>query len=223
MNPIHCSSQDGVDSNLIIMLHGFGDKPENFIKFGTGMHLPQTAVCALNAPMRIPFMDDNVGTQWFPMFDDDGVEVSLTSAHVVANLEVSKQMVIDFIKECIGGGKWPASRIFLIGSSQGASVVLSVAFDFTESRLGGIVCVGGEIINPVTTSICKTPCLFAARQPLPTKLAKLFTDFTFVKLNSDFPSSADEIKQLMMFFDKHLYLRNLALEAIADVVVTISV
>jgi len=49
------TSPDGVNSNLLILLHGLGDTEKRFADFGKQMALPQTAVVALRAPLPLPF------------------------------------------------------------------------------------------------------------------------------------------------------------------------
>lgn len=67
---VYTASPDGIDENLLILFHGLGDNPTNFIQFGKKMRLPQTACLAIKAPFPIPFFDE--GTSWFSSFDACG-------------------------------------------------------------------------------------------------------------------------------------------------------
>ncbi|KAG8836921.1 hypothetical protein FRC18_010449 [Serendipita sp. 400] len=46
----YSSSQDGVDENLLILFHGFGDTHIPFVKLAKSLKLPQTATLAIRAP-----------------------------------------------------------------------------------------------------------------------------------------------------------------------------
>ena len=45
-------SDDGVDENLLILLHGLGDAHVPFANLGKQLKLPQTATLALRAPEK---------------------------------------------------------------------------------------------------------------------------------------------------------------------------
>ncbi|CAM9610239.1 unnamed protein product, partial [Phaeothamnion confervicola] len=62
----YAPSPDGVDSNLLILLHGLGDTHENFANLARKMALPQTATLALRAPITLPF---ELGYGWYQAFD----------------------------------------------------------------------------------------------------------------------------------------------------------
>lgn len=48
----YTSSDDGVDENLLILLHGLGDTHVPFANLGKQFKLPQTATLALRAPEK---------------------------------------------------------------------------------------------------------------------------------------------------------------------------
>lgn len=61
-------SPDGIDTSLLLLLHGLGDSAAPFANLARSLSLPQTATLALNAPLRVPFLEEN-NLQWWPSFD----------------------------------------------------------------------------------------------------------------------------------------------------------
>lgn len=59
-------SPDGVDSNLLILLHGLGDTSAKFHSLGTTLQrtLPQTAVLTLQGTTRVPILPEEACTYW---------------------------------------------------------------------------------------------------------------------------------------------------------------
>lgn len=68
-------SPDGVDENLLLLLHGLGDRPSAFAQLARSMALPQTAALALGGPQEVPFSEG--GRSWYTVFTDsfDLIEV----------------------------------------------------------------------------------------------------------------------------------------------------
>jgi hypothetical protein len=62
-------SQDGVNYNLLILLHGLGDRPGPFARLAQQLALPQTASLALPGPAEVPETDG--GRAWHTAFDGD--------------------------------------------------------------------------------------------------------------------------------------------------------
>lgn len=60
-------SADGVDTNILLLLHGLGDTLQPFHNLGNKLQLPQTAIMAIQAPEPIPFMGESY--QWYPSFN----------------------------------------------------------------------------------------------------------------------------------------------------------
>ena len=48
----YAQSDDGVDENLLILLHGLGDTHAPFTNLGKQLKLPQTATLAIRAPEK---------------------------------------------------------------------------------------------------------------------------------------------------------------------------
>lgn len=62
-------SADGIDYNLLILLHGLGDKPGPFARLAQQLALPQTASMALPGPLVVP--ETGGGRAWLTAFDDE--------------------------------------------------------------------------------------------------------------------------------------------------------
>jgi predicted esterase len=62
-------SSDGINHNVLILLHGLGDKPAPFAKLAQQLALPQTASLALPGPLPVP--ETGGGRAWMTAFDDD--------------------------------------------------------------------------------------------------------------------------------------------------------
>ena len=56
--------------NLLLLLHGLGDKPAGFASFGRKMALPETTALALRAPLPLPA--GLPGHAWHESFTEDG-------------------------------------------------------------------------------------------------------------------------------------------------------
>ena len=71
---------EGKADNLLVLLHGLGDTPANYLTFGTNLQLPSTTVVSLRAPwplgaggaIEAAAAGHVEGYQWFPAFEDDG-------------------------------------------------------------------------------------------------------------------------------------------------------
>jgi hypothetical protein len=68
-------SPDGVDENLLLLLHGLGDRPSAFAQLARSMALPQMAALAMGGPQEVPFSEG--GRSWYTVFTDsfDLIEV----------------------------------------------------------------------------------------------------------------------------------------------------
>lgn len=61
---------DGADSNLLVLLHGLGDTARPFAELGRQLQrtLPQLAVVSVQAPKRVPLLDEDA-YMWWDSFD----------------------------------------------------------------------------------------------------------------------------------------------------------
>ncbi|KAJ3185422.1 hypothetical protein HDU87_000041 [Geranomyces variabilis] len=158
---IYRSSGDGVDENLLVLFHGMGDLPANFIQFAIKMNLPQTALLALKAPLPVPFHE---GTCWAPVYDYDGNEHPPSSPKMRQAVVKTRNLVSDFLSQRVLAPAdtppndrrlwWPARNVFLLGFSQGGAAAMDVALfgglgssggssGVSSSSLGGTISISG--------------------------------------------------------------------------------
>ncbi|KAH7106315.1 hypothetical protein BKA62DRAFT_740885 [Auriculariales sp. MPI-PUGE-AT-0066] len=123
-------SNDGTDTNLLILLHGLGDTAAPFGRLGKSLNLPQTATLALSGPESIPF--DNLG---------EVIEHPNPTSAITFLRECLKHLV-----ETCG---WRDEDIHLFGFAQGGSVAgeLALALARDGRRLGSIVSVCGPLYS----------------------------------------------------------------------------
>eukprot|EP00611_Tribonema_gayanum_P026763 TRINITY_DN6448_c0_g1_i1.p1 TRINITY_DN6448_c0_g1~~TRINITY_DN6448_c0_g1_i1.p1 ORF type:complete len:292 (+),score=65.16 TRINITY_DN6448_c0_g1_i1:126-878(+) len=145
-------SEDGVDENLLIMLHGVGDTHRPLLQLGRSFHLPQTAVLAFQAPVPLPF---DMGYCWHDTFDDEGDTLAYTPGDErrMKSLNASTSTLIQAIEVLRLQLHWPADRIFLLGYAQGGTVALSAALTLAHasappiSALGGVISICGVLLE----------------------------------------------------------------------------
>ena len=135
----YTGSPDGVDANLLVMLHGFGDGPGPFSALGRKFSLPQTAVLALRGPVALPL---DLGHGWFEAIDlvsGDLISPASREKRRVASL-ASTLRLLDALLLALahqrGGGWGDPQRIFLFGFSQGGTVALEWALARGACRTG---------------------------------------------------------------------------------------
>ncbi|CAI5723734.1 hypothetical protein KXD40_000704 [Peronospora effusa] len=234
-----------VAQNVLIFLHGRGDSHEPFARLGKQMELPQTAVISLRAPQELPF---GLGFTWMNDLDSIGDVILPVTSHKQRSqsLEMARDYIWSFLCVLHDRYSWSYSRLFVFGFSQGACVAFHLAMTLPRDvRLGGMVLVsGGAIAGPHLSSsssqggAAATPMLQvtgAADDVYPAALAeqsrrefkrrysqeaaiKLFTSLVRPGKGHAMIDSREDMQQVMSFFSKHLYLRNIALENRSDVI-----
>jgi predicted esterase len=220
-------SHDGADSNLLILLHGLGDSHVNFMKFGSKLQLPQTALLTLGAPKEVPLVG---GGMWHDAYDDEFNVISPSCLHTHRNIQA--QVVVDSIVELLKGlmklPGWSDCRLHLLGYGDGATIALYSAFAcLTEhASLASALCIGGQqlkglglaerstragIFSMVTFSNADT-----AGEPWSWLLAHMGSFNNFQHLHWDgecsLPRNPAQTRQVMEHFGKALMLRMTALE-----------
>lgn len=174
----YAPSSDGVDENLLILFHGFGDTHVPFARLGASLKLPQTATLAIRAPQLIPFLfpEDPEGFQWYPTYSDLGE--LLTKPDPTPVLQDLLELLDHLVNDC----HWQASNIHLFGFAQGGSVAAELALRYWKhpgsgsrdsgdaanlrSRhvtLGSIVTISGPLLSYPTNIACPTPILIVHR------------------------------------------------------------
>lgn len=183
------------EPNLLLLLHGLGDGPENFAKFAARLALPQTSALALAAPLTLPHGLD--GHSWFDSFEEDGTLIgSGTSAMPDQRRQASiarsaRPALRALLKLLAHGCGWDLERIFLFGFAQGGTVALDALAHLEEPttgpcRLGGVVSWCGpplpdKSVSSPSTALRRTPLLVVSRAAdgsTPPRLARdLFDGF----------------------------------------------
>jgi hypothetical protein len=115
-------------------------------------------------------------------------------------------------------------RIFFLGYSQGGSMALDLGL--FAGRFGGVISISG-LLEPFLYDnvhpIYATPILVTVGQTEPTTkdvLSKISCHGTCIVIpgkGQTMPKDKFEMNHIMEFFAKHLWLRNLKLEAMSDV------
>ncbi|KIJ51440.1 hypothetical protein M422DRAFT_58933 [Sphaerobolus stellatus SS14] len=160
LGQIYLPSDDGTDENLLILFHGLGDTHLPFSKLGKQLHLPQTAVLALRAPEKVPYLDGEEAYQWYESFDNLGE--LLSKPNPTAVLEFLEKLLDHLVRDC----HWQPNNIHLFGFGQGGSVAVELGLRWwklrggeqAETRLGSIVSIAGPLLSyPTIPKPCTTP------------------------------------------------------------------
>ncbi|UZJ54133.1 hypothetical protein CBS101457_003453 [Exobasidium rhododendri] len=128
------ASPSGVDSNLLIMLHGLGDTHLPFRALGKKLttNLPQTSVLSVRAGNPVPFMDGN-SWAWWDVWDAMGQEVDTPDP--TSFLSAFQSLLRYLVRPAEeGGGGWRSSSIHLFGYAQGGTAVLEGAIAWTRGQ-----------------------------------------------------------------------------------------
>eukprot|EP01117_Protostelium_nocturnum_P000413 TRINITY_DN10479_c0_g1_i1.p1 TRINITY_DN10479_c0_g1~~TRINITY_DN10479_c0_g1_i1.p1 ORF type:complete len:323 (+),score=91.28 TRINITY_DN10479_c0_g1_i1:74-1042(+) len=233
-------SSDGVDENILILFHGLGDSEKPYAAFAKQFNLPQTACMAMRGPLSVPLLEEG-HYHWFPTYDESFNRMSGDDPRRLKGLKdlrVQMEQMFDVL-ESYG---WSSTCIFLLGFSQGGSVVLDSSIH-SKRTLGGVVSISGFVLpgylaskeEPEVKGRAKLTPFFVSHgtrdEVLPLESAKPKLEHLKQKLGKDVDwtfkiyekahtmvSSPTEAKELAEFFSKHLRLRNISLEDRADLV-----
>ncbi|KAL7750941.1 hypothetical protein RI367_003521 [Sorochytrium milnesiophthora] len=222
---LYAASRDGVDNNLLIVLHGLGDTCKPFLDLGARLTLPQTAVLALNAPSRLPLLDGD-HWQWVDAFDLTTGDVRHhTDVSVRQSLHRTRAKLLETVQRLTQAPyNYLASQIFVLGYAQGGALAVDLAL---QTFVGGAISINGPPFS-VSLAEAKTKqshilLLFASKTERDTvdQLLKYSSNVTYntsVASSTDMPRSKDEWYPFMKFIEKRLALRNLALEEMSDII-----
>ncbi|KAK3283376.1 hypothetical protein CYMTET_8924 [Cymbomonas tetramitiformis] len=147
---IFADSPDGVNENLLLLLHGLGDKPAPYANLAKKMKLPQTATLAISGPLEIPMTDG--GRAWYTTFDDDFelIQGVRGERRRLQSLEPTIALLQQLLQVLHEQGGWPYKRIHLFGFSQGGTVVLELVRRYSCPQvLGGAVAVSASLFSEV--------------------------------------------------------------------------
>ncbi|CEG73761.1 hypothetical protein RMATCC62417_09080 [Rhizopus microsporus] len=143
-------SQDGIDHNLLILLHGLGDSKTPFTRLGQQLKLPQTAIISIQGPEEVPYLDGCF--QWFPSFNLLTGEL-LPPGHPekMKGLLNTRSKINKLLEHLINDCNWNPPNIFLFGFSQGGTVALDIALFGKVRNLGGIISISGYLLEEQST------------------------------------------------------------------------
>ncbi|GAA6038339.1 hypothetical protein JCM8097_003953 [Rhodosporidiobolus ruineniae] len=237
-------SCDGTDSNLLILFHGLGDTSKPFFQLGCSFNLPQTAVLAIQAPERVPLLEEEAW-QWWDSFDALGELIRnpnpsatlhlLTKVleHLTAPLSsssTSSPAALSSSTATTGCG-WLPSQIHLFGYQQGGTLAGELALSWARSKpssshLASLTAVSAPLLShPTLLSKAATKALLVYRKPEERGVGagswrKGFEAVREVKLEGGrgregMPRGMDEWREVMRFWSETL-LRRTALETDGD-------
>ena len=137
------NSRSGVDSSLVIFLHGYGANGNDLLGLADQLseHLPDTVFLAPDAPETCSVNPG--GFQWFPIPWIDGSTEEESERGLLRATE-DLQM---FIKQSMEEEGLSEAETILIGFSQGTMMALHVGPRMVDSILG-IIGFSGRILNP---------------------------------------------------------------------------
>ncbi|KNZ75530.1 hypothetical protein J132_02470 [Termitomyces sp. J132] len=177
----YSASDDGIDENLLILLHGLGDTHLPFSNLGRQLKLPQTAVLALRAPEQVPFLYEDA-FQWYTSFDGLGGLIERPNPTPALNL------LGKVVKHLIDGCGWPSHKIHLFGFAQGGSVAAEFGIEWwklfrasrtpadlpssaTKGTLGSIISISGPLLSYPTLSVKNPTPILIVHSLLPSETA----------------------------------------------------
>ena len=127
----------------VIWLHGLGASGDDFAPIVPHMQLPDVRFIFPHAPVRPVTI--NGGYPMRAWYDITTLEESPVR-ETLADIVLSEQQIVELIQREVSRGI-PASRIILIGFSQGAAMVLHVGHRYPETLLG-VVVMSGYLLTP---------------------------------------------------------------------------
>lgn len=233
------SSPDGVDENLLVLLHGSGGTHKDFATFARRLELPQTAFLALTGPIKLPEALA-IGSLWFQIFDEtDFCLLTPGDKKRAETLESTKTLLEEMIQALCSHCGWHRSKIFLFGYADGGTTVLNFAVNSCgPARLGGAISISGSMLGEYLPAggrplweECKKDCTpvlitYGTRAPEADQKDIIRTKRVFdschrnpraqlvgVDKRGEMVSKPDEVRALHGFFAEHLSRRMVNMES----------
>jgi phospholipase/carboxylesterase len=135
---------------LVIILHGWGANAQDAAYFSGMMQLPQIQLLIPDGPFDHPY---GGGKMWYGLPNSFGFQTDLSGQ---ADLQTSRQLLLDWIRSLPAATGVPTDRTILGGFSQGGAMSLEVGL---ELPLAGIMVLSGYLHKPIGKSLHKPPIL----------------------------------------------------------------
>ena len=145
------ASTDAKDKPLVIFLHGYGGNETNMISFTTALPANYNYLS-----VRAPLDAYQGGYQWFNQRPDSAYYDGKTE-----DLKSSRQVLEQFIEQATRKYQTQASKVFLVGFSQGAMMSYEVALR-EPGLVGGFAALSGHMLPVLKAELKADP----ARQEL---------------------------------------------------------
>lgn len=142
---------DNPPSSIVLMLHGLGSNGRDLITLAPywDQALPDTLFVSPDAPfpcdMVPPGYPDSF--QWFSLQDRD-------PDRILAGVEDAAPIIAGFISDLLAKHNLPASKLALVGFSQGTMMSLYVGAHYKDT-LAGVLGYSGALVWPPDTDFAK--------------------------------------------------------------------
>uniref|UniRef100_A0A7S3QLM3 Phospholipase/carboxylesterase/thioesterase domain-containing protein n=1 Tax=Dunaliella tertiolecta TaxID=3047 RepID=A0A7S3QLM3_DUNTE len=116
--PQYVPSADGIQENLLIMLHGLGDRPVNYANLARKLCLPHTCCLALSGPLEVE--GTGGGRAWFEALDEEWepIQPSRSEQRRTRSMTKTRALMCSCIDNIVAAGLWQHNQISLFGFSQ---------------------------------------------------------------------------------------------------------
>lgn len=149
------AAQSGTTTSLVVFLHGYGADGADLLGLADALapHLPDTAFAAPDAPDPCR---GSYGRQWFPIPWLDGS----SDAAAASGLASATDDLNAYLDQQLASYALPASRLCLLGFSQGAMMAMHVA-PRRPQAMAGVVAISGRLLvaERMAEAVCKPPIL----------------------------------------------------------------
>eukprot|EP00887_Chlorella_sp_A99_P006042 scaffold22.g6042.t1 len=203
-------SPDGIDENLLILLHGLGDSPAPFAGLARRLALPQAAALALGGPGTVPLMG---GRSWFEAFDSsfeliEGRPGELRRLRSLQATLAALQELLVRLEVQLG---WQRRRVHLFGHAQGGTVALElIAACKGDRRLGSCVAAAPMALPEMAAAAT------GSNGPRDSSGRSAAAEPTPVLVVESMPRGKGDARQLMTFWASNLSRRPTAAELVAS-------
>lgn len=117
-------------TNVLILLHGYGDSHQSFASLASALNLPETTCIAVRAPIPLPFGID--GFHWGDdlLFDSNTGMPDYDPGFTKATSRLVHDVILDVLVKKLG---YRTREILIYGFGQGGSLGLDVALRSEEA------------------------------------------------------------------------------------------